>query len=79
MATGLPPFPAFDAENQENLAARWQRWFVRFENLMVALDFKMTNVREHCFYITWVKAPLIYLKPLQILEQPTTTRKPVMP
>eukprot|EP00112_Aurelia_sp_Birch-Aquarium-sp1_P023569 Seg707.7 transcript_id=Seg707.7/GoldUCD/mRNA.D3Y31 product="putative protein K02A2.6" protein_id=Seg707.7/GoldUCD/D3Y31 len=38
MATGLPPFPAFDAESQENLAARWQRWFVRFENLMVALD-----------------------------------------
>ena len=40
MATGLPPFPALDAENQENLAARWQRWFVRFENLMVALDVK---------------------------------------
>ena len=38
MATGLPPFPSFDAENQENLAARWQRWFARFENLMVALD-----------------------------------------
>ena len=38
MATGLPPFPSFDAENQENLAARWQRWFVRFENLMIALD-----------------------------------------
>ena len=40
MATGLPPFPAFDVENQGNLAARWQRCFVRFENLMVALDVK---------------------------------------
>ena len=38
MVTGLPPLPSFDAENQENLAARWQRWFARFENLMVALD-----------------------------------------
>ena len=25
---------------KENFAAQWQRWFVRFENLMVALDVK---------------------------------------
>eukprot|EP00112_Aurelia_sp_Birch-Aquarium-sp1_P022264 Seg6217.1 transcript_id=Seg6217.1/GoldUCD/mRNA.D3Y31 product="hypothetical protein" protein_id=Seg6217.1/GoldUCD/D3Y31 len=38
MATGLPSFPAFNAKSQENLAARWQHWFARFENLMLALD-----------------------------------------
>jgi hypothetical protein len=38
MATSLPDFPSFDAENRENIAIRWQRWFMRFENLLIALD-----------------------------------------
>ena len=40
MATSLPDFPSFDAENRENIAIRWQRWFMRFENLLIALDIK---------------------------------------
>jgi hypothetical protein len=40
MATSLPEFASFDAENRENIEIRWQRWFMRFENLLIALDIK---------------------------------------
>ena len=40
METSLPEFAPFDAENRENIEIRRQRWFVRFENLLVALDIK---------------------------------------
>ena len=40
MATSLLEFAPFDAKNRENIEIRWQRWFVRFENLLVALDIK---------------------------------------
>ena len=40
MATSLPDFPSSDTENPENIAIRWQRWFMRFENLLIALDIK---------------------------------------
>ena len=53
MATGFPPFPAFDAEDQENLAARWQRWLERFENLMVALDLN-DDKRQRALFLHYV-------------------------
>ena len=40
MATSLPEFASFDAENRENIEIRWQRWLMRFENLLIALDIK---------------------------------------
>jgi hypothetical protein len=40
MATSLPEFASFDAEYRENIEIRWQRWFMRFENLLIALDIK---------------------------------------
>lgn len=40
MASSLPDFAPFDASHRENIATRWQRWFTRFENLLVALDIK---------------------------------------
>jgi hypothetical protein len=40
MATSLPEFASFDAGNRENIAIRWQRWLMRFQNLLIALDIK---------------------------------------
>ena len=40
MATTLPEFAPFDAENRENIEIRWQHWFVRFENLLIAFVIK---------------------------------------
>ena len=40
MATSLPEFAPFDAENREFVEIRWQRWFMQFENLLIALDIK---------------------------------------
>lgn len=40
MASSLPDFAPFDAANRENIVTRWQRWFTRFENLLIALDIK---------------------------------------
>ena len=53
MATSLPEFPSFDSENPENIAIRWQRWFMRFENLLIALDIK-DNKRKRALLLHYI-------------------------
>ena len=37
MASALPDFPKFEAEEQ-NASAKWNKWTQRLENLFLALD-----------------------------------------
>ena len=38
MATALPIFPEFNLRDQSNLAARWEKYLKRFNNLMTAMN-----------------------------------------
>ena len=38
IATALPIFPAFNLRDQSNLAARWEKYLKRFNNLMTAMN-----------------------------------------
>ena len=53
MATSLPEFAPFDADNRENIEIRWQRWFTRFQNLLIALDIK-DNKRKRALLLHYM-------------------------
>ena len=38
MAPGLPPFPPFDLSDRNTVGVRWQKWVMRFENLMTGMN-----------------------------------------
>ena len=36
----IPTFPEFDTLDQSNLAIRWEKYLMRFNNLITAMDIK---------------------------------------
>ena len=78
MATSFPEFAPFDAENRENVEIRRQRWFMRFENLLIALDIK-DNKKKRAFILHYMGDHLLQLslKHSQKLALQLTMIKPV--
>jgi hypothetical protein len=54
MAVALPHFAEFDVHSDGVVGIRWNKWFTRFKNLLLALDEDNTKNKE-LFYCTMLE------------------------